>query len=113
MAALQNTALRYRPDLQAAAHEVDRALVNVSLQRAMRIPNLELEGGYRGDLDGTDWDAGIRFGLPLWGGLDGGGLARAKAAHEEAVARLQPSRSSRKGRDGTGRWLRSIARPNA
>ncbi len=89
MAALQNTALRYRPDLQAAAHEVDRALVNVSLQRAMRIPNLELEGGYRGDLDGNRLDAGIRFGLPLWGGLDGGGLARAKAAHEEAVARLQ------------------------
>ncbi len=88
MEAVQSAAMRYRPDLQAAAHEVDRALVNVSLQRALRIPNLKLAGGYRSDLNGNRLDAGIAVGLPLWGGLDGGGLAHAKAAHEELVAKL-------------------------
>ena len=92
MSTLLSIATHNRPDLKSAAHEVDQALANVALQRALRIPNVEIEGGYRGSVEGNHVDAGIVLDVPFWGSLDGGGLQHAQAMHNKAVATLQAAK---------------------
>ena len=86
---LQEMALRQRPDLRVAQFGVAQAEANIALQRAMRIPDLGVSGGYRGNFDENHFDASLSLGLPLWGGLDAGGVTHARAVHRQEVAALQ------------------------
>ena len=77
---------RHRPDLSAVRLRVEQSEASVRLQRAMRIPNIAVIGGYRRGHHLNFAEVGVTFEIPVWNGLDNGGLAVAEAARRVAAA---------------------------
>ncbi len=89
---LEEIAMRNHPDVLEAVHSLEQAQAAVALQRAMLIPNLLLNTGVRTFGGRVGLDAGIGLALPLWGGLDRGGLAITRSVEAQATAALQAAR---------------------
>jgi outer membrane protein, heavy metal efflux system len=77
-AALTSQALASRPDIKAARQEQVRAQAELSLQQALRTPNLSVTGGYRRDFGSNGLVWGVAIPLPV---LDrnASGITRAEA----------------------------------
>ena len=75
-----------RPDLAAARRARERAETEIELQRALRMPNVTAGWGYRRRFGTHAMDFEIGIPVPLFGGLNPGGVQRADAAHRRAEA---------------------------
>ena len=75
-----------RPDLRTARLEVERASAEAARARAARFPNLTAAWGFRRDFGEPTMDFEIGIPLPLFGGLNAGGMLRATAERSRVVA---------------------------
>lgn len=75
-----------RPDLTAARRARERAETELELQRALRMPNVTAGWGYRRRFGTHAMDFEVGIPVPLFGGLNPGGVQRADAAHRRAAA---------------------------
>ncbi len=82
-----DAALAARPDALAARREAERAETLVRLQRAQRLPNLTLGGGYRRDFGADAVVVGVSFPVPLFNRHQGE-MARAEAERRAADAHV-------------------------
>jgi outer membrane protein, heavy metal efflux system len=82
-AALTGQALASRADIMAARQEQVRAQAELSLQQALRTPNLSVTGGYRRDYGSNGLVWGVAIPLPL---LDRNASGISRAAAEQRLA---------------------------
>lgn len=83
---LREEAAFLRPDLRVARYARERAEAEVKLQRAMRIPNVTAGWGYRRDMGEHAMDFAISIPFPFFGNQNPGGVQRADAALQQAIA---------------------------
>lgn len=83
---LRTDAVAGRPDLRAARHALERADAEIDRQRALRAPNVTASWGYRRDFGHHSMDFAVSIPVPLFGGLNPGGVQRAEAARRRAAA---------------------------
>jgi cobalt-zinc-cadmium efflux system outer membrane protein len=78
-----------RPEVRAAAAEVEAAMAALSLVRRERIPDLTVSGGFKHQADGFQGAVvGLTLPLPLWN-RNRGGVAEAQALADAALARRE------------------------
>ena len=90
--ALLGYAMEFRPDLRAARHALERARTEITLQRLMQIPDITVGVGYRRDFGHGGMDFAVELPLPLFGGVNSGGVQRALAEHRRAEYQERDSR---------------------
>lgn len=90
--------LQSHPALAAAEAEVAAREALLEVARSARIPDLDLEAGYRymGDVDSHAFDAGVRFALPVFD-RNQGRLREASAQIDAARLRARQARASLEG----------------
>lgn len=81
---LREVAVSARPDLRAARGYRDHAEAGVGLERALRAPNFTVGWGYRRDFGSNAMDFEFSVPIPLFGGLNPGGVERADAVRRRA-----------------------------
>ena len=81
---LRETAVSGRPDLRAARRFREHAEAGLGLERALRVPNLTFAWGYRRDFGSNAMDFEFSVPIPLFGGLNPGGMQRAAAVRRRA-----------------------------
>ena len=83
---LRAEAIAYRPDVRATRRNRERAETEIERQRALRMPNVTAAWGYRRDFGAHAMDFEISVPVPLFGGLNPGGVQRAEAQRRRAAA---------------------------
>ena len=83
---LRETAVSARPDLLAARRFREHAEAGLGLERALRAPNLTFAWGYRRDFGANAMDFEFSVPIPLFGGLNPGGVQRAAAIRRRAAS---------------------------
>ena len=82
---LREYALDSRPDLSAAVHARKHAEAGVRLARGLRIPSPTVALGYRRHLGEYAMEFGINIPIPIFGGLDRGGVQIVRAEQQRAA----------------------------
>lgn len=82
-AVLIETALKKRPDLEAARIEARVAEAGVELERSRNIPDLNVGGGYKRDFGRDSFFVGLQLPLPLWDRREGAIGERTAAARRK------------------------------
>ena len=83
---LRAEAIANRPDVRATRRNRERTETEVERQRALRMPNVTAAWGYRRDFGAHAMDFEVSVPVPLFGGLNPGGVQRAEAQRRRAAA---------------------------
>lgn len=81
---LIHTAMEQRPDLGVGLEEIERAETEAKLEKASRIPNIVIGGGYRRNVDGNAVVFGVTVPLQIFN-RNRGGIVRAEAEQSRAA----------------------------